>query len=231
MKALNLATKLYAESKNGLLICGLNWGGEPLPEIKDQLEGEKSFFSDQKFNDYPYKHRIMRWFQSWGHPLAVNEAGAGGFERSITQTNWWSGQSQDSRGVDITAKCLEHRENFFFHLDEIRPSLIIFLSVTMHEALNHQDCIEEVRSFLGRETGEISFHTKEILKNGGAIKRFRVSFQRFEHCDVIALPHPTGSVGLADEYIAAFKPEIEPFMLRYKMKLEGRRMDAAGEAK
>jgi hypothetical protein len=56
--------------------------------------------------------------------------------------------------------------------------------------------------------GGTTWTQKNVFYNGAQRRRFKVGFQRYERLVIVSLPHPTGSQGLADDYIQAFKPEM-----------------------
>jgi hypothetical protein len=47
-----------------------------------------------------------------------------------------------------------------------------------------------------------------VYCNGKPRRRLRFGFQQYEKLTVVVLPHATGAHGVADDYIAAFKPEM-----------------------
>jgi hypothetical protein len=214
---LNLATALYPEnSSDGLAICGMNWGGDPDPDFQwtRDVVGD-SFFSDPRSNDYPYQRRLLRWFERLGHPLATTEDRAGAFERSIIQTNWIPNQSPNMRGSDLGGECVRNLGNFEFHMERLRPKLLLFTSVALLDALNSPSCIGAARRVFGWGPRP-DVLTRSIEVAGKRHKRFRVGFQKFERVQIIALPHPSGSRGLSDEYIAAFADVIGALLAEYK---------------
>lgn len=214
---INIATKRYDESEGGLLLCGVNWGGDPSAA---QDQEAPSFFSDRSVNNYPYRNRLVRWFGLLGHPLATEAGTEGKFERSIVQTNWLYGQAVHMRGTDLVGLCARENEAFLFHLRTFRPRLVVLVSIALFDALNQPSCLEAVSSVLG-EPSPPRVLTKEIVENGKRFKRFRFGIQQFARSTVIALPHPTGSMGLHDAYVAAFEPEIGPEISRYRSMLGG----------
>ena len=40
--------------------------------------------------------------------------------------------------------------------------------------------------------------------------RYKIGFQSFENCEIIAFPHPATQGGICDHYIASFFDEIKP---------------------
>jgi hypothetical protein len=210
---INTTTACFAENREaGLMVCGINWGGSP----DEPSSGETaSFFSDCSVNNYPYRNRLLTWFELFGHPLETKSNQAGSFEKSIIQTNWLSNQSPNMNGKAIYAECIKEWGNFQYHLQELNPKIIIFLSVTLLEALNSLSHANIVHSLLGAAE-KPKYYKKSVQSNGVQLKRFRVGAQKFKNAHIIALPHPTGSVGLSNDYIQAFKPEIFPIFEAYK---------------
>jgi hypothetical protein len=197
------------------MICGINWGGEPTTEESPE---EASFFSDVRVNNYPYRNRLLRWFNSWGHPLEENAGMEGAFERSIIQTNWMPNQARTMKGRNIWNECISERQNFIKHIDVLKPRLLILCSSTLLRIMNNDQCLGAVEEILGNAS-QIQFERRDISLNGRKLKRFAVGFQEFTNCCVIALPHPTGSVGLSDQYIAAFKERIGGIINTFREKL------------
>ena len=214
-QSLNIATASFSENrKAGLMICGINWGGSA-----DNPSGNEpaSFFSDVRYNNYPYRNRLLKWFELLGHPLECTEEKAGPFERSIVQTNWLSSQSPNMHGKSLYTECVHEWGNFAFHVETLQPKLVVFLSVTLLDILNSATCIENARRLFGAETSA-QLMRKDVLTEGKVLKRFRIGMQRFGGTQIIALPHPTGSRGLSDEYIRTFAKDISPLLQRYKVE-------------
>ena len=219
-RALQLATHFAPETKGGLLICGLNWGRKLSDGPSEVPVTGKSYFSDKRHEYYPFKQRLLIWFELWGHPLEPFDGNPGTFERSISHMNWWTDQSHDTKGIDYIEKCRKHREHFLYHLTQITPRLILFLGQPLLDALNRPWLFEDAQQCLGQACKPIvPWIHKEFDKNGKPLRPFKVRYQEFEQCEVIALPHPTGSRGLSNKYIAAFRPEIGPILSRYRLKL------------
>lgn len=218
-KELNTTTASFTENREGgLMICGINWGGseDETPNDGDNLKKErKSFFSDADVNNWPYRNRLLRWFELFGHPLRTTEDLSNQFERSIIQTNWLSSQSKNMAGKSIRAECISEWDNFAWHVQTIKPKIIVFLSVSLLDTLNSSACVENAKLILG-DSEKAIYYKKTVPDNGKALKRFRVGVQNFKRTTIIALPHPTGSKGLSHKYIQAFKPEIYPILQKYK---------------
>lgn len=210
---LNTATEWYTENRrNGLMICGINWGGN---ESDDAQDNSTSFFSDGTVNRYPYRDRLVTWFSLFGHPLESVAGKESAFERSIVQTNWLRSQSPNMRGKSLYHECIRDSKNMVEHLSVLQPRLIILLSVSLLDALNSKEISSQVNEFLGAAQRPYVVK-KDVVFGGKKLKRFRVGFQEFERASVIALPHPTGSIGISNDYISAFAPEISARIDAYK---------------
>ena len=98
----------HENREGGLLLCGLNHGYSKEDERQDaagidRSDPNKSFFSDGKVNDYPFRNRIVSWFSLWGYELARSKEKAGDFERSIVQTNWLQTCSNNMHGINCSS--------------------------------------------------------------------------------------------------------------------------------
>ncbi len=91
------------------------------------------------------------------------------------------------------------------------------MGIKLLDALNDKDCIPYIRPVLGYES-PVNYQIKDTIIDGKTLRKFRVGFQKFEACDVIALPHPSGSKRLHYEYIKAFKDQISTILENYKTK-------------
>lgn len=204
--------------ENGIVLCGINWGGDP-HKVEPDNDNSKmpTFFSDAQLNNYPYSRKIKRWFELWGHPLQEDSSMASDFEHSIAQMNWLTNQSKNMNNQNIRTECIKNKIEFFSRLELLRPRLIFFFSVNLLDALNDPSCIEDAKKILGKKKQELIKIQKDVpLMSGKKCRRFRVGFQAFEKCEIVALPHPTGAKGINDAYISAFKDKIGPLITRYK---------------
>ncbi len=214
---LNLATRVFDENHiGGLMICGINWGGpeDSTPLTKDEF-GE-SFFSDARFADgpSPYRRNVVRWFFLLGHPLAGSEKGAGPFERSIVQTNWLPDQSPNMSGRATRLELVGEWGNFQFHLERLKPKLLMFMGVQLLEALNSPECLAGTVHIFGPAAHAPRWETRPIRTNVEEKEGVAVGFQRFERLQVIAFPHP--SWPRSDDYIASFHDAVSPLIAAYK---------------
>ena len=211
---LNTCTKHYLEnSSGGLMICGINWGGDP----EDESDGEviQSFFSDARAYKFPFRNRLARWFARWGHPLEQVAGREGGFERSIVQCNWLRDQSRSMGGRDTVREAVEQTDSFIDLLEQLQPKLILLCSRALGEALYSPTCLSKVERVLGHAE-PTRFEKRDVRKtDGGFYRRFVVSTRIFANTQLVVLPHPTGSKGLSDEYMAAFQDVMEPILDNY----------------
>jgi len=196
------------------MVCGINWGGDPGEEQRALPE---SFFSDARVNSDRFVERLVRWFGLWGHPLARQDADAGAFERSIIQTNWLTDKSVSVRGRHLRDECLKGWADFYLRLKTHRPSLLLFASSQLLDILNAPELRDDLTHTFGK-IGAVNVVRRDVPSEGRVLRRFRVGFQVIGGMQVIALPHPTGSIGLADEYVAAFMPEIGDALTAYKAR-------------
>lgn len=217
---LNIGNTLFEgfNDKEGIMICGYEWG-LPKEEIeknknsqtKIDFEAETTF--SNKINvhkkNYPYDERIIKWFKLWGHPLQRNNNGK--IEKCIVQTNWCNTQGNNMKKISIHQKLLNCKDNFLFHIEKLHPKIIFFMGSKMIDVLNNQEIKKDFMRIMGREIKPLQKLQKPF--NG---RVFKIGFQSFEKCDVISLPHPSGSRGLSDEYIKLFKDEIKTILDKYR---------------
>ncbi len=212
---LNLATTVFPENRKfGLMICGFEWG-DPTGDIGS--DGELSFFSDAEGfgRKARYKVRLLEWFKAWGHPLETSRALAGGFERSIVQTNWLPSEARNMDNRNPHAECVAAWGNFEFHIRELQPRLLMFMSVSLLDTLTSVDCIERARALFGAEGERHDFQAPPGVTSGG--RRLRVARQMFGSTEIVAVPHPTPRFNQPEtRYIAAFRDEISGALNRYK---------------
>ncbi|MWJ26726.1 hypothetical protein GPM19_00640 [Halomonas sp. ZH2S] len=214
MEDLPVHTRIIEENREGgLLLCGINHGYSKHDERQDatgidRSDSHKSFFSDSEVNDYPFRNKIVSWFDLWGYELARSKRLAGRFERSIIQTNWLQTCSNNVRGVNTQRACIEEHKSFLETCSALKPGIIFFFGQEPLWAFTSPALSPKVETIFGARTGEIQWLQKTIYYNGKRCTRFRFGFQQYERLAVVALPHPTGARGIASDYIAAFKPEM-----------------------
>lgn len=222
MSNLCFDTHIFPESTNGLLLCGINWGGDP--DDSSQVDASKyhySFFSDCDplvINNCRYRNRIISWFYLFGHPLATKKGKEGVFERSISQTNWLPTQSRNMADLSIRNALTKEIGLFLQHLEFMKPRVLIFISTKLLRAFNDPKCLERAEEILGQGEPH-SFVQKTVKCDGKQLTAFKVGFQDFQNCRVIALPHPASKRGVDDKYITAFAPEIGEILSDYKKML------------
>jgi hypothetical protein len=213
----NIATGVFPgwNSSEGIMICGYEWGGsgedtgDPLITEESPREDVSVVFSNkaprygQKANGEPYDRRIIGWFGFWGHELRRDESG-GDFEKCLLQTNWCDTQDINVKG-DYYQKLLANDQvgNFIKHIAEFKPRLILFFGSMMISILQHEKVLEPFKEVMGKVIEPLQISTKPY--HG---RKFRVGFQSFEKCKIVALPHASGSRGLSDDYIKLFSTEI-----------------------
>ena len=226
MKSPNVATGIFTgfNDEEGIMICGYEWGGndnesEKKIEIIEKINdlgvtfSNKAPFYGQVANNWPYDRRIRKWFKLWGHEL--NREGTGGnFEKCLLQTNWCNTQAPNmDKNKNYAKKLLapDQIKNFLDHIVYFRPKLILFFGSSMIHFLNNKIVLDEFSKTMGPITKNLIFPSK-VFEG----RRFKVGFQNFEKCKVVSLPHPSRSIGLKDDYINLFSPEIG--ILIYEVK-------------
>jgi hypothetical protein len=216
-KKFNIATGIFPgwNHSKGIMLCGYEWGGGG-EETGDSLATEELLTAEapvvfsnkaprygQVANSWPYDRRIIEWFGFWGHQLRRDETG-GDFEKCLLQTNWC-----DTQNVKVTGHYYEKLladdqvANFIKHIAEFKPRLIFFFGSAMINLLQNAKVLTPFKDVMGNVTQPLEVVTKPF--DG---KKFKVGFQGFENCRIIALPHPSGSRGLNNEYIKLFTQEI-----------------------
>jgi len=207
-------TLIGPENKNGsLLLCGINHGYSKEDERLDaagvdRSDPYKSFFSDKAVNDYKYRNTLAKWFSLWGYELGRDASTAGQFERSIVQTNWLQSCSGNVRGMNIRQACIDDSDSFLKTCEVLKPGVIFFVGSNLLSAFLSPELSARVNAIFGSPIGETVWLQKDVVNNGRARRRFKFGFQNYEKLSVVSMPHATGSAGIADDYIHAFKPEV-----------------------
>lgn len=227
MQNLNIANSIFSgfNDSQGLMLCGYEWGYSK--EEQEAAQNSQAIVIDtsidctfsNKFLRYGeivkkwrYDNNLIKWFELWGHPL--NRVGLGDdFDKSIIQTNWCNTQAHKIEG-DIFKKLLddEQIDNFIYHIKALKPSLIIFSGSQLLPVLQNKKVIDRFQEIMGNETSPVSYMQKDFTGI-----RFKFGFQSFEKCQIVGLPHPSGSHGINDEYIVKFKSEIDKIINDYKV--------------
>ena len=210
---------------DGILLCGYEWGSSKADqeEYKAGLAVEsncdaictfsnKSPRHGEKAFKWRYDNQIIKWFGLWGHPL--NRCGEGDdFDKTILQTNWC-----DTEGNKITGDCYsklmqpDQIDNFIKHVQRFRPKVIFFFGSVLIKALQDNRVKNKFSDIMGKTTHELRC-LQNVNFQG---RRFVISFQSFENCEVICLPHPSSSRALRDAYIELFSDEISKILSSYK---------------
>lgn len=222
---LNLGNSIFPgfNDHNGLMICGYEWGcskkdeedrnkglyQEPQAKIECTFANKARRFGKRAWK-WRYDNTIKKWFSLWGFPLDDDELG-GSFEKSITQTNWayTDGNHIDDYGKFIT---VDQINNFIHHVEQLCPKIIIFIGSRLINYLNRHDVLPRFQQVMGEITDPHHYVQKPF--NG---KRLKIHFQKFEHCQIVCLPH-TSARGLTDSYIALFQPEMTKILSTYKQE-------------
>lgn len=222
---LNLGNSIFKgfNDQNGLMICGYEWGFskknqqeqesgnwvEPTEEVKHTFANKAQYWGEVA-NKWHYDNNIKKWFDLWGFPLDSQELG-GDFEKSIVQTNW-----ADTQGHSIaqgTNKFLseEQIDNFINHITLLKPKVIIFMGRELIDYLQNPAVFNRFVEVMGEMT-----ERKRVVQKESSGTKFKIFFQNFEKCQIVCFPHPSGSRGLRDDYIASFRPEMNEILSTYK---------------
>lgn len=224
---LNLGNSIFKgfNDQNGLMICGYEWGFSKKDQQEQEqvnsvklIEGiEHTFANKARYhgdvaNTWRYDNTIKKWFELWGFPLDSQEL-SGDFEKSIVQTNW-----ADTQGHSITQgtnKFLseEQIDNFINHITALKPKVIIFMGRELIDYLQNPAVFNRFVEVMGEMT-----ERKQVVQKESSGTKFKIFFQNFEKCQIVCFPHPSGSRGLRDDYIASFRPEMAEILSTYKSK-------------
>lgn len=202
------ATKAYPEQKNGILLCGINWGGRDDDAMAAQVRRRASFFSDGAAGTYRYKERILRWFELWDQPLAIHASEAGPRERSIAQANWLAERSERSEHRSQAAYLLDHFGEFLAVIEVQRPRLTFFFGACLGLALEKALRDEAKKEALEKTLGPLVELPGSIVRETPNGKRAKLHRVRFARSLFLCFPHPTGAFGLTNEEVACFGPEV-----------------------
>lgn len=209
----NIETRLYNECYNGILVCGLNWGGTAKENDTFFTENEKQFISHPIYNNYKFVNRIVKWFSLFGHELS--SVNPGKFEKSFVYTNWLTSQSPQFDKSNPYSKLLQDTNHIVSIIHQLKPSIIFFFSKNMIFAINEVDIYDRVKSILGPKKELIELSSSQAIKRT-SFKKFKIYKQEYENCIIISLPHPTGSKGLSNDYIDLFRVDIGNVLNQFK---------------
>lgn len=223
MKELNLGNSIFKglNDHQGLMICGYEWGWSN-EDDKSNSDQAIDFSIDCTFSNksrrygisakkWRYDNTIKKWFSLWGHPLNEEDLGTN-FDKSIVQTNW---ANTANHNVSNYSRFLEPNavNNFINHIEQLRPKVIFFMGRNLIDYLRHPEVLNQFNSIVGKELEPL----KMIQKHEYAGTKLKIFFQKFENCQIICLPHPSGSRGLSDEYISLYKNEIDQILKDFKL--------------
>lgn len=215
---LNIAHSEFPEQQGGLMICGYEWGGGDEETDSDEAprmdEDAICTFANKNLRygpaalGWPYDKRIRKWFSMWGHPL--NHDRPGEFEKSIVQTNWCNSQNSRMNGEYTALSNPAQVANFLDHVRHFSPRLILLMGSRLIDALQHPSTLERFEAIVGACT-----KPRHAVQRPSSFRRFKISFQSFERCDVVCLPHPSSSHGLSDDYIALLNDDMRQRLADY----------------
>lgn len=225
---LNIANSIFEglNDKGCLMICGYEWGeGKNIEEYSSESEvafldenalttfsNKSPAIGDKAFKE-PYDNNVIKWFSLWGHPLSRDGLG-GKFEKSIVQTNWCNTKANAMSGdyyQKLTSQ--DQLDNFIGHIAALEPALIFFMGSEMINILQSKVVMERFMEVMGQKESE-----RILVQKPSAGTRFKITFQNFERCKVVCLPHASGAHGVRDDYISLFRPEIGGLIAEYKRK-------------
>jgi hypothetical protein len=199
----------------GILVCGYEFGGgdeESCDEVPQNADCPQTkldcIFSNgelcfgEGWKKWRFQQGVIRWFGLWGHPLTKEK---GDFEKTIINTNWCNTQNPDMQGQDYLKKLLdpEQVKNFLYHIQTLRPRLILFFGVKIIDALQKNDALKPFEEIMGK--GNPVERLEKPFQGGEGV--FGIRVQTFEKCKVVCLPHPS-KYPPSDANIALFKDEI-----------------------
>jgi hypothetical protein len=225
-KVYNVATGIFPRfnDKLGIMLCGYEWGGGGdevsggervnASEVENLgvIFSNKAPFYGSDAEKWRYDRNVREWFRVWGHELRRDGVG-GDFEKCLLQTNWCDTQAPNMKNVNYQKKLLDpvQIENFIDHVKHFEPRVLIFFGSQMGRILNAKEVLTKFQEVVGTEIEPLRY---EKYPYSG--RRFNVAFQKFERCNVVALPHPSGSHGLSSEYIKLFAPKIDKLLSDFK---------------
>lgn len=186
----NVRTKIYPESTGGIMICGINWGGDP-NGVDDGNSGQYAF-ADKAHNSFPYSEALITWFEAWGVRLD-RSSNPGKLERCLIQTNWCDSQSRDAKSISEQ----EWQNTPLFGLiKELKPRAIILTAVTLLPRFQKRASEAGLKLLKEREP-----HT--LVSAHG--KTFRMHVIEYDKTNVVALPHPSRFRSIIGKSISQWK--------------------------
>ncbi|WP_104712700.1 hypothetical protein [Helicobacter cetorum] len=191
--------------KHGLVICGIQMGGDE-SHAKNDIPDSKKYFSAIT---HMYQRTIIKRFELWEHPLETEESKMSGFEKSIIGIEWIDGHCPKTSGT--IEELSKHSERILKLLKDLEPRLLFLHGKYMLEVLNSVDMKSSVEKILGKALNKPSC-IERVCDSKGSVGE--VSFQKFENCQVIQFPHPRRAI--TDDFVKSFKVEIKPLIDEYK---------------
>lgn len=227
-KHLNVGNAIFPgfNDKSGIILCGYEWGGPTSDQKSSETRKQEievaaacinTFHSKSLIFNSRYDKRLLKWFEAFGHPLG-QEQGFSQFDKTILQTNWCDDQQNY---VKDYSKFLaeENIQNFLKIMSTYVPEVLVLLGSRLIGYLQHPSVKERVIEIFGQEV-----QPPIRLQPGSANlatfrgRKFRIYRQSFERTNVICLPHPSGSIGLSDDYIQMFADEIGGILKDYRSR-------------
>ncbi len=203
------ATAEFPQTRRGLYVCGINWGGADDDEMAEIVRRRRSFFSDDASGRYPYRDRILKWFELWDHPMARTAEEAGDFEKSVSQTNWLRDRSRRSEHRTEPKYLLEHVEEFLEVVSARDPKVIFLFGSCLGSALERGLRQPLTRTRLAEVLGQPQGPVRSLTRDQRDEPKMKVRIFAFENCRIICFPHPTGAKGLTNAQIARYKPDVQ----------------------
>ncbi len=189
----NMRNKEYPESKGGIMICGINWGGKA--DGPDDGNSGKYAFSDKDHNSFRYSEALIDWLEAWGVPLG-RSSNPGPLERCFIQTNWCDSQSRSA--AKITEE--EYRNTpLFAMIQHYKPRAIILTAVSLFQRFQRRATEEGLKEM------EKPAPCKPIPVKG---KNYRAHLAEYADMSVVAVPHPSRFRSIIGKSIGEWKTPV-----------------------
>lgn len=204
--------------KQGIALCGYEWGYSKHDQYLDDNHSHeieikpaeiRSFYQKAQVCSSSYDLRIIRWFEFFGHPLGGNN-GLSALDKSILQTNWCDSQAPSVSDYNQFL-APGNLQNFLKTMDAYRPKILMLMGARQIQYLQNPVVKAPFSEIFGREIAPVEIQAKPFSG-----RKFRVAFQKFEDVNIISFPHPSGSRGLADDYIKLFSEKMKSILDKYR---------------
>lgn len=212
----HVVTKDYPENLHGgVMACGIDFGFSKADEEDEAQSASvqvelKSFFSDVSVRKSDkFRQRVLSWLALWGAGLNSELDKVTSNERSYFQTNWLDEQNRSNDGP--VGLLVNNCNGILELIEDRKPRLIIFCGANLIEALNDVSIRERVEVILGKRPGNAFAYQRPPI-NGG--KQFKVLVQKWPNTTVVSIPHPTGTRGVQDTYMAQFEDVLRPLLIQ-----------------